>query len=92
MPGEFAERSLAMRYGDWPQRRPICTRICPRYRQSTQPTVTKLADDIGRATNVTPTKATFDLDKRLRADLRRMGDFSRIYPLPGSSADVPDRP
>jgi hypothetical protein len=31
-----------------------------------------------------------ELDKRLRADLRKMGDFSRIHPLPGSSADVPD--
>jgi hypothetical protein len=26
----------------------------------------------------------------LRADLRTMGDFTRIHPLPGTSADVPD--
>jgi hypothetical protein len=31
-----------------------------------------------------------ELDKRLRSDLRRMGDFSRVHPMPGSSADVPD--
>jgi hypothetical protein len=31
-----------------------------------------------------------ELDQRLRADLRRMGDFNRVHPLPGSSADVPD--
>jgi hypothetical protein len=31
-----------------------------------------------------------ELDKRLRADLRKMGDFKRIHPLPATSADVPD--
>ena len=31
-----------------------------------------------------------ELDQRLRADLRKMGDFNRVHPLPGSSADVPD--
>ena len=31
-----------------------------------------------------------ELDKRLRTDLRKMGDFKRIHPMPGSSADVPD--
>ena len=37
-----------------------------------------------------PDKVVHELDKRLRIDLRRMGDFRRIHPLPGSSADVPD--
>ena len=31
-----------------------------------------------------------ELDKRLRADLRKMGDFNRVHPMPASSADVPD--
>lgn len=31
-----------------------------------------------------------ELDERLRADLRKTGDFSRIHPMPRSTADVPD--
>lgn len=31
-----------------------------------------------------------ELDKRLREDLRKMGDFKRLHPMPGTSADVPD--
>ncbi|MBW2421483.1 MAG: hypothetical protein JRH19_23280 [Deltaproteobacteria bacterium] len=31
-----------------------------------------------------------ELDERLRTDLRKIGDFSRIHPLPRTSADVPD--
>ena len=30
------------------------------------------------------------MDERLRADLRKTGDFARIHPLPRSGADVPD--
>jgi hypothetical protein len=30
------------------------------------------------------------VDKRLRADLRKMGDFKRVHPMPASSSDVPD--
>ena len=30
------------------------------------------------------------MDNRLRADLRKMGDFNRVHPMPASSADVPD--
>jgi len=37
-----------------------------------------------------PDKVAQELNQRLRADLRKMGDFSRVHPLPGSSADVPD--
>jgi hypothetical protein len=37
-----------------------------------------------------PDKVVQELERRLRADLRAMGDFSRVHPLPGSSADVPD--
>jgi hypothetical protein len=31
-----------------------------------------------------------ELDRRIRADLRKMGDFKRVHPMPISSADVPD--
>ncbi|MFZ4701718.1 MAG: ATP-binding protein, partial [Candidatus Methylumidiphilus sp.] len=60
------------------------------YWYSTQPTVTKLADDRAEQLKRDPDKVVMELDKRLRADLRQTGDFKRIHPLPGSSADVPD--
>ena len=62
----------------------------PRYWYSTQPTVTKLAEDRAEQLKRDPDKVVHELDQRLRADLRKMGDFSRVHPLPGSSADVPD--
>jgi predicted AAA+ superfamily ATPase len=62
----------------------------PRYWYSTQPTVTKLAEDRAEQLKRDPDKVTQELDKRLRADLRKEGDFSRVHPLPPSGADVPD--
>ncbi|MBK9709775.1 MAG: DUF499 domain-containing protein [Kouleothrix sp.] len=62
----------------------------PRYWYSTQPTVTKLAEDRAEQLKRDPDKVMHELEQRLRADLRKMGDFSRVHPLPGSSADVPD--
>ena len=62
----------------------------PRYWYSTQPTVTKLAEDRAEQLKRDPDKVVHELDQRLRIDLRRMGDFRRIHPIPGSSADVPD--
>jgi predicted AAA+ superfamily ATPase len=62
----------------------------PRYWYSTQPTVTKLAEDRAEQLKRDPDKVVQELETRLRADLRRMGDFNRVHPLPGSSADVPD--
>jgi len=62
----------------------------PRYWYSTQPTVTKLAEDRAEQLKRDPDKVVQELDKRLRTDLRKMGDFKRIHPIPGSSADVPD--
>src|SRR5213082_1839595 len=63
-----------------------------RFWYATQPTVTKLAED--RAEQLKrdpiPDKVAQELDERLRADLRKNGDFSRIHPLPRSGADVPD--
>jgi hypothetical protein len=64
----------------------------PRFWYSTQPTVTKLAEDRAEQLNriPVPDKVAQEVDDRLRADLRRAGDFSRIHTLPRSGADVPD--
>ncbi|HHO48401.1 MAG TPA: ATP-binding protein [Desulfobacteraceae bacterium] len=61
-----------------------------RYWYDTQPTVTKLADDRAEQYRRSPDKIAQEIERRLRADLARRGDFPRIHPLPGSSADVPD--
>ena len=50
----------------------------------------KIAEDRAEQLKRDPDKVIQELDKRLREDLRRMGDFSRIHPLPRSGADVPD--
>ena len=62
----------------------------PRAWYGTQPTVTKLAEDRAEQLKRDPDKAAGELDNRLRADLRRNGDFARIHALPRSNADVPD--
>ena len=64
----------------------------PRYWYSTQPTVTKLADDRAEQLKRDSDKVVQELDKRLRADLRKPGDFSRVHPLPASGQEVPDDP
>ncbi len=62
----------------------------PRYWYSTQPTVTKLADDRAEQLRRDPDKVAQKLDRLLRADLRRMGDFKGVHILPTSSGDVPE--
>ncbi|MGH9319601.1 MAG: Swt1 family HEPN domain-containing protein [Vicinamibacteria bacterium] len=62
----------------------------PRFWYATQPTVTKLAEDRAEQLKRDPDRASQELDERLRFDLRKTGDFSRIHPLPRSGADVPD--
>ncbi len=62
----------------------------PRAWYATQPTVTKLAEDRAEQLKRDPDKVAAELDARLRADLKRTGDFSRIHPLPRTGADVPD--
>jgi predicted AAA+ superfamily ATPase len=64
----------------------------PRYWYSTQPTVTKLADDRAEQLKRDSDKVVQELDKRLRADLRKPGDFSRVHPLPASGQEVADDP
>lgn len=61
-----------------------------RYWYSTQPTVTKLAEDRAEQLKREPDKVMLELDRRLRTDLRQMGDFNRIHPMPHSGQDVPD--
>jgi predicted AAA+ superfamily ATPase len=61
-----------------------------RYWYSTQPTVTKLAEDRAEQLKRDPDAVARELDKRLRGDLRRTGDFARVHPLPQSGQDVPD--
>jgi len=61
-----------------------------RYWYSTQPTVTKLADDRAEQLQADPDAVAEEVGKWLRNDLRKAGDFSRIHPLPRTSGDVPD--
>src|SRR5205823_7351592 len=61
-----------------------------RYWYSTQPTVTKMADDRAEQLARNPDKVVQELDKRVRADLRQTGDFPRGHALPQSGQDVPD--
>ena len=62
----------------------------PRFWYATQPTVTKLAEDRADQMKRDPDRVAQELDERLRADLRKLGDFSRIHPMPRTGADVPD--
>jgi hypothetical protein len=70
----------------------------PRYWYSTQPTVTKLADDRAEQLKRDPDKVVAEIERRIRDDVTedrqektsRKGDFSRIHALPQSGQDVPD--
>jgi predicted AAA+ superfamily ATPase len=62
----------------------------PRSWYATQPTVTKLAEDRAEQLKRDADKVAAELDARVRADLRKTGDFSRAHPLPRTGADVPD--
>ncbi len=61
-----------------------------RYWYSTQPTVTKLAEDRTEQLKREPDRVIRELERRLRTDLAQKGDFNRIHPLPQTGADVPD--
>ncbi|TVR79626.1 MAG: ATP-binding protein [Rhodospirillales bacterium] len=62
----------------------------PRYWYSTQPTVTKLAEDRAEQYKRNTDPVVAEVEDRLRKDLRATGDFRRIHPGPQSGADVPD--
>jgi len=61
-----------------------------RYWYSTQPTVTKLAEDRAAQLARDIDKVSHEIEERLRKDLTRTGDFNRIHPMPSSGQDVPD--
>ena len=62
----------------------------PRVWYSVQPTVTKLAEDRAEQLRRDPDRVAQALEKRLKDDLRKGGEFTRIHALPRSGADVPD--
>lgn len=62
----------------------------PRYWYSTQPTVTKLADDRAEQLKRDPDKVVHELEIRLRKNLEQRADFNRVHPMPPSGQDVPD--
>ena len=62
----------------------------PRYWYSTQPTVTKLAEDRAEQLKRDQDKIVAELDTRLRGNLAKVGDFYRVHRLPATSGDVPD--
>ena len=61
-----------------------------RYWYSTQPTVTKLAEDRAAQLLRDPDSIQDELYRRIRADVRRQGDFQRVHAFPSSGQDVPD--
>ncbi len=62
----------------------------PRYWYSTQPTVTKLADDRAEQLKGDPDAVAGEVGRWVRNDLQKKGDFSRVHPLARTSGDVPD--
>ncbi|MGD9902617.1 MAG: Swt1 family HEPN domain-containing protein [Vicinamibacterales bacterium] len=62
----------------------------PRYWYSTQPTVTKLAEDRAEQLKRDHDKVVHELEQRLRKDLEKKGDFSRVHVVPESGQDVGD--
>lgn len=62
----------------------------PHYWYSTQPTVTKLAEDRAEQFKREPDKVAAELERRVKKDLTTTGDFHRIHPMPQTGADVQD--
>lgn len=62
----------------------------PRYWYSTQPTVSKLAEDRAELLKRDPDKVNDEIQRRAKKDLLARGDFMRIHPMPASGQDVPD--
>jgi predicted AAA+ superfamily ATPase len=62
----------------------------PRYWYSTQPTVTKLADDRAEELKRDPDRIVDEIKERLDADLRTKGALQRIHLFPATGSDVKD--
>jgi hypothetical protein len=62
-----------------------------RYWYSTQPTVTKIAEDRSEQLKREPEKVARAIERRVWDEVRRnRGEFSAVHPFPRSSADVAD--
>ncbi|HRW93906.1 MAG TPA: Swt1 family HEPN domain-containing protein, partial [Thermotogota bacterium] len=61
-----------------------------RYWYSTHPTLAKMARDRAKQLERHTDKVLVEIENRVRADLKKKGEFWAVHPFPGSSADVPD--
>jgi predicted AAA+ superfamily ATPase len=61
-----------------------------RYWYSTQPTVTKIAEDRAEQLKADPDSVVQELERRIRMDVRERGDFNAVHALPQSGQDIPD--
>jgi hypothetical protein len=61
-----------------------------RYWYSTQPTVTKLAEDRAAQLQRDLDAVVKEIERRLRADLKSKGDFKGVHSTPSSGQDVAD--
>ena len=61
-----------------------------RFWYSTQPTVTKLAEDRAEQLKGDPDAVASEIGRWVRNDVQKKGDFSRVHPLAKTSGDVPD--
>jgi hypothetical protein len=61
-----------------------------RYWYSTQPTVTKIAEDRAEQLKADPDKMVLELDRRIRLDVRDRGGFSAVHAMSESGQDVFD--
>ena len=59
-----------------------------RYWYSTQPSVTRLAQD--RAAQYNRDDVLYKLEERLRQEQNTRGSFARVHACPGSNGDIPD--
>ena len=59
-----------------------------RYWYSTQPNVTRVAQD--RAAALRDDQVVEEIERRLRLEARHAGDFSRVHVAPRASGDIPD--
>jgi predicted AAA+ superfamily ATPase len=63
-----------------------------RYWYSTQPTVTKIAEDRAEQLKRDSDRVLHAIEERLQADLKFAGEFSRVHVAPRSGGDVADEP
>ena len=62
----------------------------PRYWYSTQPTVTKLAEDRAEQLSHHPEAVVDEIGRHISQEARQRGEFNRVHPFPQNSSEVPD--